>query len=384
MGSDDTQTKCPRCGQYNPAKYKFCSDCGQALSGEVLSEKKKPGFRFLTISLIILIILCLLAAGLGVLFVPADQLTSGLLNVVNLVYPSQTSTSTLTATATAIPPTLTATKTPEPTSTTTNTPTAAPLPPTDAAAKATWVSPVDGMSLVYIPEDQYFIGSLDADALAWINEKPQHAVKLSGYWMDKTEVTNAMYAKCVQAGACAVKKKIMSFTRDTYYGNPEFDNYPVIFVSWNDAQTYCTWAGRKLPSEAQWEAAARGPDGKKYPWGNSPPTCQLLNFASRIVMGGGKSSLCVGDTSAVGKYPQGASPFGLLDMAGNVWEWVADWNSPNYLIKPNQDPTGPTDGEDRVIRGGFFFTDAKYVRSAMRSWHQPEFTSNDVGFRCAR
>ncbi len=238
--------------------------------------------------------------------------------------------------------------------------------------------------MVYIPKDLYLIGALDSDTQAWINEKPQHPVNLSGYWMDKTEVTNAMYAKCVLSGACPAKKNINSLTRYPYYGNEEFDNFPVLFVSWNEANTYCTWAGRKLPTEAQWEAAARGDKGRKYPWGNNPPTCSVVNFASRIVMSGGKSSLCVGDTSAVGKYPQGASPFGLLDMSGNVWEWVADWVSPNYSIEPNQDPIGPIDGEKRVMRGGGFFTDAKYVRTTMRSWQLPDYTSNDVGFRCAR
>jgi eukaryotic-like serine/threonine-protein kinase len=384
MGPDVLEKKCQRCGRVNPSDHKFCSECGQTLTGEEWNGKKKPASRLFTICLIFLIILCLLAAGLAVRYVPANQLPSSLQNVAARIIPGQTSTSTLPSTPTVVPPTLASTATPEPTYTKTNTPTSLPLPPADAPAKAAWVSPLDGMTLVYIPPDQYRIGSLDTDTQAWINEKPQHPVNLSGFWMDKTEVTNAMYARCVQAGACAVKKMVMSRTRDSYFGNKEFDNFPVIFVSWNDARTYCAWAGRKLPSEAQWEAAARGPDGRKYPWGNSSPTCQNVNFASRIDMQGGKSSLCVGDTTVAGKYPQGASLFGILDMAGNVWEWVADWNSPNYLVKPNQDPVGPADGEDRVIRGGGFFTDAKYVRTAMRSWHQPDYSSNEVGFRCAR
>jgi formylglycine-generating enzyme required for sulfatase activity len=379
--------KCPKCGQISPSSYKFCPECGQIFIKGNINPDTQPISRFPVITLTLLIVLFLALGGLGIWYMFIYPPPAFLQNVVGLVMPSQTPTiptPTVTLTATEIPPTPTATNTPEPTATITLTPTLPPFPPVEAKAKETWVSPVDGMTLVYVPKDLYLIGSLDTDTQAWINEKPQHPVNLSGFWMDKTEVTNAMYAKCVLAGVCPEKKKVMSYTRESYYGNVEFDEYPVIFVSWNDAQTYCAWAGRKLPTEAQWEAAARGPDGKKYPWGNANPNCNLLNFATRIDMKGGKSSLCTGDTTAVGKYPKGASPFGLLDMAGNVWEWVADWNSPNYVVEPRQDPTGPADGESRVIRGGYFFADSKYVRAAMRSWHEPGFTSNDLGFRCAR
>ncbi|NMB55642.1 MAG: SUMF1/EgtB/PvdO family nonheme iron enzyme [Leptolinea sp.] len=386
METRNSENLCSHCGRTNPADYRFCPDCGQVLDG-TSTKKAKAEIRIPLVMLLLLILLCLLTAGLGIWYMPADYFPPAFLESVKTFYLTPTSTPTLTntfppATQTSIP---TLTVTPEPTATLTLTPTAPPEPPTVATAKSTWISPVDGMPLIYIPQGQYLIGSPDSDTLALINEKPQHTVKLSGFWMDKTEITNAMYAVCVQAGVCPEKKKVMSYTRESYYGNPEFADYPVIFVSWYDAQTYCTWAGRKLPTEAQWEAAARGPDGKKYPWGNSNPTCGQLNFATSLDMRGGKkSSLCVGDTSQVGKYPKGASPYGLLDMAGNVWEWVADWNSPNYLVDPSQDPTGPADGENKVIRGGFFFTDAKYVRPAARSWHSPDFSSNDLGFRCAR
>ncbi len=267
MESNIFNKECPQCGQINPANFKFCPECGQVLIKGKINEDTQPISRFSVKTLIILLgSFCLVIIGLGIWYLSTDRFPTDLVYMVDLIYPTQTSTPTLTATATAIPPTRTPTRTPEPTSTATNTPTPLPLPPASAAAKATWVSPVDGMTLIYIPQDQYLIGSLDSDLQAWNNEKPQHPVKLSGFWMDKTEVTNAMYAKCVQAGACPVKKKDFSYTRFPYYGVEEFNNFPVLYVSWNDAQTYCSWAGRKLPTEAQWEAAARGPDAKKYPW----------------------------------------------------------------------------------------------------------------------
>ena len=252
------------------------------------------------------------------------------------------------------------------------------MPPAGAKLADTWVSPVDGMTLVYIPEGQYLIGSTDSDPEALIDEKPRHKVDLSGYWMDKTLVTNAMYAMCVQAGACPTKIMDISFTRPAYFGDPAFDEYPVIFVTWDEAKNYCTWAGRRLPTEAEWEVAAKGTDGRKYPWGNAPANCNLVNF------GGGLANYCTGDTSAVGKYPQGASPYGLLDMAGNVWEWVADWHSTNYLVEPHENPLGPATGELRVIRGGAFFNAAEYVRTSMRTGHAPGAATDNIGFRCAR
>ena len=377
----DTTVICAKCGKGAPGSAKFCPECGHALIGEESgkkragqeTEKKKLEFWIPTIPLIILISLCLIVVVLGIRNTPPSLLASELETVVAVGKPTQTPTAAPTATATSTP-----------TTTATPTSTPAPMPPADATLKATWTSPVDGMALVYIPQGQYLIGALDSDPQAWVDEKPQHKVDLSGYWMDKTEVTNAMYAKCVQAGACPAKKMDISYTRDSYYGNVEFDNYPVIYVTWDDAQTYCAWAGRKLPTEAQWEVAARGSDGRKYPWGNSSPSCDLLNYTVTLSTNFGLSDSCTGDTTAVGKYPQGASPYGILDMAGNVWEWVADWKGPNYLVEPHQDPLGPPNGESRVIRGGFYFNDAKYVRATMRLGHDPDDATDYIGFRCAR
>ena len=387
MNPDAIEKKCPHCGKDVPASARYCPECGQALTGKVsgektdqlLVEKKKPNIWLPVLPLFILAGLCLIVVFLVIRATPPAMLASGLGTVAAVGKPTQTPSPTPTAMPSSTP-------TPTPPATPTATPTATPppMPPAEAKAKDIWVSPLDGMEIVYIPAGHYVIGSLDSDPDAFIYEKPQHGVDLSGYWMDKTLVTNAMYAKCVQVGACPAHKMNISYTRDSYYGNAEFDTYPVIYVTWDEAQTYCTWAGRKLPTDAQWEVAARGRDERKYPWGNSPPSCNLLNYTITISTNGGLSNTCKGDTTAVGKYPQGASPYGLMDMAGNVWEWVADWLGPNYLVEPHENPLGPATGELRVLRGGFYFGAAKYVRIAVRIGHDPNDATDFIGFRCAR
>ena len=166
------------------------------------------------------------------------------------------------------------------------------------------------------------------------DERPVHTVTLDAFWIDKTEVTNAMYALCVKAGNCPALAQRSSEMNQIYFGNPQFDNYPVINVSWDNANAYCKWANRQLPTEAQWEKAARGSDGRTYPWGNTAPDQNRLNFGN-----------FVGDTTEVGKYPTGASIYGATDLVGNVWEWVADWYDGSYYGKsPPQNPTGPATG----------------------------------------
>ncbi len=235
------------------------------------------------------------------------------------------------------------------------------------------ISGKDGMKLLYVPAGNFLMGSTSADPLAQSDEIPQHTVYLDAFWIDQTDVTNAMYAKCVSAGACNQPTDLSSSTHSSYYGNPEFDNYPVIYVDWNIADTYCKWAGRQLPTEAQWEKAARGTDGRTYPWGNTAPDNTLLNY-----------NQSVGNTTQVGKYPNGASPYGALDMAGNVWQWVADWYSDTYYgNSPASNPLGPDSGQNRALRGGSWYDNSDIVRSAYRLLYNPSSSNYYIGFRCA-
>ncbi|MEK9162934.1 MAG: formylglycine-generating enzyme family protein [Chloroflexota bacterium] len=252
--------------------------------------------------------------------------------------------------------------------------TPAPLPSSTPAVSSTQVSTKDGMVLIYIPAGDFLMGSADSDKEANSDEKPQHKVYLDAFWIDKTEVTNVMYARCVQAGACQTLFETKSFARSSYYTNAQFKDFPVIYVSWDDAGKYCKWAERRLPTEAEWEKAARGAIGRLYPWGDDPPNPSLLNFNKNV-----------GDTTQVGKYPDGASTYGVLDMAGNVWEWVADWYDEKYYSKsPNRNPDGPASGGFGILRGGAWVTEPNYVRAAQRLKVAFDFRDSIVGFRCAR
>jgi formylglycine-generating enzyme required for sulfatase activity len=234
---------------------------------------------------------------------------------------------------------------------------------------STKVSKKDGMVMVFVPAGEFMMGSNNGDS----DEIPVHQVYLDAFWIDQTEVTNAMYAKCVSDSGCTPPLSSRSSSRNSYYGNSEFNDYPVVYVNWNQANAYCEWAGRSLPTEAQWEKAARGTDGRTYPWGEGI-NCDNANYVS-----GGS---CVGDTSKVRSYESGKSPYGAYDMAGNVWEWVNDWYSETYYqSSPSSNPTGPVSGKYRMFRGGSWLSND--VRSANRGLVPPEFFVEDFGFRCA-
>ncbi len=245
--------------------------------------------------------------------------------------------------------------------------------PTEAATPtlgigSTLGSPMDHLVTVYVPAGPFTMGFNGG----YPDEGPEHTVTVGAFWIDRTEVPNGTYEICVQAGDCKPPAKHNSNGIDNYYGNPQYADYPVIFVSWSDAQNYCDWAGERLPTEAEWEKAARGTDRRMYPWGNTAPDPTLANFGDNKW-----------DVVAAGNYPAGASPYGALDMAGNVWEWVADWYGSNYYSSsPAENPTGPDSGTGKVLRGGSWNFDVPGLRTSYRLSKDPTYTAPDAGFRC--
>lgn len=219
--------------------------------------------------------------------------------------------------------------------------------------------------VVRVDVGTFMMGCNDAvDTLCRTDEVPFHAVTLSPFEIEETEVTQARYAACVDDGACTPPTGV--------YDPSTTPDLPVAFVDWTQADAYCHWAGRRLPTEAEWEAAARGSDGRLYPWGDEPPDCTRANIAG-----------CSEAIQPVGSHREGASPFGALDMAGNVMEWVADFYAADYYATtPLVDPTGPATGMYHTKRGGSFMGDPQTVRASYRVEGFPVGLSN-LGFRCA-
>ncbi len=278
--------------------------------------------------------------------------------MLTFVLASCTSASTPTPTlpTATLPP---ATETPIPP---TSTPTLAPvaLAGPQAGTAMRWI---DTSTLVYVPGGEFTMGNEVGDA-------PTRTVSVDGYWIQQTEVTYGMYAQCVASGACTPPTQEIGAP---VYTNLDYSSYPVVGVTWDQANAYCTWAQGQLPTEAQWEKAARGATGSTYPWGEDGAACDYLNFAG-----------CVKHTTDVTDYPNGRSTYGLYDMAGNVYEWVQDWYSDAYYnTGPNTNPAGPDSGQYRAIRGSSFETDPSQVASAIRHYGAPTFHSPETGFRCA-
>jgi formylglycine-generating enzyme required for sulfatase activity len=308
--------------------------------------------------------------------------------------PTHTSTPTLT-------PTPTTTFTPEPTHTPlpSATPTIVPMPESPSLGD-TWTRPGDAV-MVYVPAGEFQMGSTDGEvdealrlcnedfgSCEWVwfaDELPMHAVELDGFWIDRAEVTNDQYRQCVEAGGCHPPADDSSHTRRNYYGDSDFDDYPVIHVSWRQAADYCEWAGARLPTEAEWEYAARGPEGWRYPWGNAFDGTRLNYCDASCETEWADESFDDGyfDTAPVGSYPTGTSWCGALDMAGNVLEWVADRYAEDYYDRsPAKNPTGPSSGIQRVLRGGSWTNVPSFVRSADREWADPNNQTSNFGFRC--
>ncbi|MBL8076942.1 MAG: formylglycine-generating enzyme family protein [Anaerolineales bacterium] len=226
-----------------------------------------------------------------------------------------------------------------------------------------------GETMHLVPAGEFIMGSETADG----NERPSHKVYLDAFQMDVYEVTNAMYQACVEADGCTPPQAAGSKTQPDYYESSKFRDFPVLNVDWNQAGAYCEWRGGSLPTEAQWEKAARGTDERVRPWG-SGISCNEAGYLG-----------CVDDTVNVGSYEAGLSPYGMYDMAGNVWEWVADWYSETYYQNsPYENPLGPEDGMVRVIRGGAWNNNEEYLRTSVRDGYAADEFREFIGFRCAQ
>jgi formylglycine-generating enzyme required for sulfatase activity len=258
--------------------------------------------------------------------------------------------------------------------------------------------------MVLVPGGAFLMGTPKEAERAPEDERPQHVVTVGPFRFDRYEVTNADYARfleAIRAKHPATCHSLETEGKDhtpgsTWWNDPEWNapEKPVVGVDWFDAYAYCAWAGKRLPTEAEWEKAARGEDGRRFPWGNTPPgRSREGNFADetakrtypdwRAVLAGYEDGFV--HTAPVGSFPAGASVYGAQDMLGNVWEWVNDIYSESlYTEKPRDTPRGPSEGAQRVLRGGSWDSTPNFLRAAARYSKFPTYRSSSFGFRCAR
>ncbi len=255
----------------------------------------------------------------------------------------------------------------------------------ESADTCAWTAKVPAATcdpeMVFVPAGEFTMGSDTGES----DEQPAHQVYLDDYWIDRNDVTADAYTACVTASGCTTPKGGYSGNATCNWGSPRSGNNPMNCVDWSEANTFCTWVGKRLPSEAEWEKAARG-DARTYPWGEESPTCDYAQMTDPA-MAGGVFGCGLKGTAPVGSKPAGTSPYGALDMAGNVWQWVNDWYDPNYYgASPPTDPPGPAAGFYKVMRGGGWGTTSQdYLRSARRVEDEPTLWDNgNFGFRCAR
>ena len=291
-----------------------------------------------------------------------------------------------TATSTAWPsdtPMPSPTATPQPSSTPTATNTPAPTATPTFPPGATRIAPQDGAVMVYVPAGEFVMGSQPDAPGADYDELPPHPVYLDAFWIYQTPVTNAMYADFLNAmgnrieghaawmDAASPDALLYQDGDGIWHPREGYENHPAVEVTWYGANAYCQWVGLRLPTEAEWEKTARGTDGRVFPWGNEID-CEHAQYGN-----------CHGGLQPVGSKPLGASPYGALDMAGNVWEWVADWYADDYYANaPYENPAGPESGITRVLRGGSWDYNWKHQLSADRRHNGPSVAKYDYGFRC--
>lgn len=287
--------------------------------------------------------------GLHRLFIPVVVLTLGLSACVPATPPpTPTPPPATPVPATEAPPTSTPTLVP------------VPLAGPQAGSAMKWV---DGSILMFVPAGEFIMGT-------GAGNSPTHPVALDAFWVQQTEVTNGMYAQCVATGACMPPTQELGAP---VYTNIQYNSHPVVGVTWDQASAYCAWIQGSLPSEAQWEKAARGSLGSTFPWGEAGAGCDFLNYAG-----------CVKHTTSVTDYEDGRSPYGLFDMSGNVFEWVRDWYGEDYYSNsPAANPTGPESGDQRVVRGSSFESDPDQAAVGLRHFAGAGYHSAELGFRCA-
>jgi formylglycine-generating enzyme required for sulfatase activity len=219
----------------------------------------------------------------------------------------------------------------------------------------------DGAVMVKVPEGEFHMGNLQTES-----RPPPHVVYVSTFLMDKLPVTWKQYKQFLEASGWPLPPD------EPYWGI--HDDHPASFVTWEESRAFCEWVGGRLPTEAEREKAARGTDERKYPWGDKEPDPSLATFRHNW---GSEAS------TAVGSHPAGASPYGLLDVAGNMWEWVEDWYDPHPEAGPKKDPRGPATGTSHVVKGGSWDSRPSVLSSSSRNWGYLGYREGDFGFRCA-
>lgn len=313
------------------------------------------------------IFLLILLLGLASLrFGKQQQLSGG-----NEVAATATTQSQIIAALTQLAPT----HTPVPPATETTVPTPAPL-----------IEPKTGMRMIFVPAGLFRLGNDDGER----DERPSLMVKLDNFYLDETEVTNEQYQKCVESGACTPPIRSDATYHSAYYGSSDYANYPVIFVNWYQAQTFCQWRDARLPTEAEWERAASFDADTlvktKYPWGDEFDGNQLNYCSAGCPRSDADTSIDDGhrDTAPVGSYPDGRSPAGIYDMLGNVSEWVNDWYDSNYYeTATTTNPMGAPEGITKVFRGGSWLTPLEDISNTLRGNYDPLVFQANIGFRCA-